>query len=45
MRHQARFESHPRLAQQVRNLRRLSEEERQAIRLQAERHRSTVLKA
>ncbi|CUU37254.1 deoxyribodipyrimidine photolyase-related protein [Armatimonadetes bacterium DC] len=45
MRHQARFENHPRLAQQVRNLSRLSEEERQAIRRQAERHRSTVLKA
>ncbi len=38
-RHEARFADHPRLGQQVRNLRRLSEEDRQAIRAQAERLR------
>lgn len=35
MRHEATFENHPRLGQQVRNLRRLSDAERAAIRRQA----------
>jgi deoxyribodipyrimidine photolyase-related protein len=35
MRHEPLFENHPRLAQQVRNLRRLSEADRAAIRAQA----------
>jgi deoxyribodipyrimidine photolyase-related protein len=35
MRHERLFENHPRLAQQVRNLRRLSEADRAAIRAQA----------
>ncbi|MFN4032194.1 MAG: cryptochrome/photolyase family protein [Fimbriimonadales bacterium] len=36
MRHEAAFESHPRLGQQIRNLRRLSEADRQAIRARAD---------
>ncbi|MFN7161602.1 MAG: cryptochrome/photolyase family protein [Fimbriimonadales bacterium] len=36
MRHEAMFENHPRLGQQIRNLRRLSEADRLAIRAQAD---------
>jgi deoxyribodipyrimidine photolyase-like uncharacterized protein len=39
MRHEPLFENHPRLGQQVRNLRRLSEADRAAIRRQAARIR------
>lgn len=40
MRHEATFENHPRLGQQVRNLRQLSDAERAAIRQQAARLRT-----
>lgn len=41
-RHAERFIQHPRLAQQVRNLLRKSEDERAAIRMQAEAHRQCM---
>ena len=43
MRHEPLFESHPRLGQQVRNLRRLSEADRAAIRAQAAQLRYNTL--